>query len=572
MSRLSVGAVSLAVVIGAAGCSGNDADARKAAASTSPGTAAPRSQPATCAMLTAAEMTDMVGTPVEARGEEGGGTTTCQYKPASAAIPSIEVAIDWGGGGPALAATGMLGRLEPGMTNPLAGLGDQAARIGPALWVRTGDDLVRLTFFGAGDDDVPLARRIVDRLRPRMGPSAQSSGATNGDTGGHDRAQGDDVAKAADVVGGLLGGLAARLGGEAPKAAGAEAKGIETASPTGDEATFVRATGAVRHVPLVAGLTLVGAEHEPKRGDYEPIVTVTTVTEATVATAFSANLPEGNRLSVARNLSRSDLRIALSFRSWYEAGDPPVFDGTTSFSVSAAVLDALKTKGQVEVVRVGGGEPSLATFATLLAGKPSPVERHAGVLRRVEPFDVAFPVLLNDAPTELHAVHARGTFEDATIDFHFLDDPENPVLLRVAGGSVGRIVSITYPEETARPRLEKALTEESRVALHGIYFDFGKATLRPESEPVLREIAAALARHSDWVVVIEGHTDNIGDETANESLSRRRADAVKDALVTRHRVPAQRLSSAGFGSSHPATENNTLAGRARNRRVELVRR
>ena len=107
--------------------------------------------------------------------------------------------------------------------------------------------------------------------------------------------------------------------------------------------------------------------------------------------------------------------------------------------------------------------------------------------------------------------------------------------------------------------------------MYGIYFDFGSAAIKPESESVLKEIAAVLTDQPSWKLGIEGHTDNIGGEAENADLSRRRAAAVKDALVSRHKIAANRLTPAGFGESRPKETNDTLEGRARNRLVELVR-
>jgi OOP family OmpA-OmpF porin len=70
---------------------------------------------------------------------------------------------------------------------------------------------------------------------------------------------------------------------------------------------------------------------------------------------------------------------------------------------------------------------------------------------------------------------------------------------------------------------------------------------------------------------VEGHTDNIGTDAANLDLSRRRADAVRQALTSRYRVDAAKLTAAGFGAARPKEPNDTAEGRARNRRVELVR-
>jgi OOP family OmpA-OmpF porin len=104
----------------------------------------------------------------------------------------------------------------------------------------------------------------------------------------------------------------------------------------------------------------------------------------------------------------------------------------------------------------------------------------------------------------------------------------------------------------------------------GIYFAFNSATLDPASDRAIASVASLLARHRDWAVVIEGHTDSIGGDDSNRALSERRAQAVGDRLV-KHGVDAARLRAAGLAASKPREPNATIEGRARNRRVELVR-
>jgi len=87
----------------------------------------------------------------------------------------------------------------------------------------------------------------------------------------------------------------------------------------------------------------------------------------------------------------------------------------------------------------------------------------------------------------------------------------------------------------------------------------------------LKEIAEVLKRHPAWKLSVGGHTDGIGGDAFNLDLSKRRAAAVKDALVKKYAIEATRLSTAGFGKSQPKDTNDTLEGRAHNRRVELIR-
>jgi len=108
------------------------------------------------------------------------------------------------------------------------------------------------------------------------------------------------------------------------------------------------------------------------------------------------------------------------------------------------------------------------------------------------------------------------------------------------------------------------------VAVYGIYFDFNRWDVKPESTPALSEIARLLSSNPSLNIFIVGHTDNVGSVDYNMKLSQARADAVVKALTTRYRVSPQRLKAYGLGQLAPAAPNTTEEGRARNRRVELV--
>ena len=113
-----------------------------------------------------------------------------------------------------------------------------------------------------------------------------------------------------------------------------------------------------------------------------------------------------------------------------------------------------------------------------------------------------------------------------------------------------------------------APVEKKRIVLRGVNFDFDKANIRADAEPILDTAAATLKEDSSIAVSVEGHTDSRGTDAYNERLSVRRANAVRDYLV-RHGIDASRLSVRGFGESQPVASNDTDEGRAQNRRVEL---
>ena len=119
--------------------------------------------------------------------------------------------------------------------------------------------------------------------------------------------------------------------------------------------------------------------------------------------------------------------------------------------------------------------------------------------------------------------------------------------------------------------MRSALDETGKIALDAIEFDFAKATLRPQSNATLDEMARLLTDNPDYKVYIVGHTDNVGGFESNLALSRARAEAVVAALITR-KIDGDRVVPAGVADLSPVASNATEAGRARNRRVEMVKR
>jgi len=120
--------------------------------------------------------------------------------------------------------------------------------------------------------------------------------------------------------------------------------------------------------------------------------------------------------------------------------------------------------------------------------------------------------------------------------------------------------------------LERGLAADGRVVLDGIRFDHDKAEIRPESAEALAVVAGFLAGHASLNAFIVGHTDTDGTFEYNQDLSRRRAAAVVEALITRHGIAKERLTAHGVGPLCPSATNRSGEGQARNRRVEMVER
>jgi outer membrane protein OmpA-like peptidoglycan-associated protein len=351
-------------------------------------------------------------------------------------------------------------------------------------------------------------------------------------------------------------------------------------------------TTAAPRIPLCPGLTIVTAIAQPE-GDYESIKTIGSVDASTVRMRYSVELVRRElpgrplqRIKVGRTIHRDDLLTSTRYLQEFGYTTPDDVPGTTALGTSSAVLRRLKEIGSAElaVFDLPGG---------MASDKPLPADRkvhpnlfdHEVVfkLRRVESAPAMLPVIVNDRQVDLPAIHAAGGAEwGEKGEFFFLDDEENPLSLRwrirasnisTADRQTLQVVRISY-DCSAVPgpsALETALAERGRADTYEIFFAFNSDEIREESDPTLSEIAEILRRHTDWKLGIGGHTDGIASDTFNLDLSRRRAAAVKSALVARYGVLPGRLTTAGYGKSQPKDTNATPEGRARNRRVELVR-
>jgi len=125
-------------------------------------------------------------------------------------------------------------------------------------------------------------------------------------------------------------------------------------------------------------------------------------------------------------------------------------------------------------------------------------------------------------------------------------------------------------QEVSASDMLDELNASGHVALQ-INFDSGKATIKDDSKPIIAEMVKLLKDSPELIVEIQGHTDNTGDPAADQVLSEQRATAVKSAL-TAEGIAANRLTAKGYGLTKPIADNSTPEGRAKNRRVELVKK
>jgi len=123
-------------------------------------------------------------------------------------------------------------------------------------------------------------------------------------------------------------------------------------------------------------------------------------------------------------------------------------------------------------------------------------------------------------------------------------------------------------ENKGCPELKREVRQLLQKAMQGIEFETGKATIKKKSYPLLDQIANIFIENSNYIIEVQGHTDNTGNAEANKTLSEKRAQAVMDYMIKKG-VDFQRMTAVGYGQDQPIADNNTKAGRAKNRRVEF---
>ena len=329
-------------------------------------------------------------------------------------------------------------------------------------------------------------------------------------------------------------------------------------------------------VPLKVGLTLVNLWKPTEVEEYECTTQVTAVHRDAVDLTMRCDHPDRNE-TLLRRICRSDLAAATMLHTAVgvatvigEDGElPETVVGATEFSLSRRQYAALKANGQSShhYVQIGP-EHSLEWEAKTTLKREGTETAEISINGQ----RVKLPVIRASGETQISHF---GKVERGRVTALVVDDERFPMLvdyvhtLNTSPEPRFRLhfPKITYPGADS----EGELARRGKLIVHGIYFDFNSDRIRKESDPILKELGNLLARHPDWTLSINGHTDNVGGDAYNLRLSQRRAAAVVRWLVERHGIAAGRLQSAGFGASSPIEPNDTPEGRAFNRRVELVR-
>ncbi len=337
-------------------------------------------------------------------------------------------------------------------------------------------------------------------------------------------------------------------------------------------------------IPRVPHLAIVHTLHLGDTLDRESVVTLVDVTPAGVTYGYSTIdvRPNGDTIRDSRQrfVSSADLDTATRLHGVYEQKGPLEQPGYTAFTIGSALYDRIRVSGRGAFSMMSLDESDAAgSFARAVGfggGQPAFV-RWRGELTRVSSKDEPFPLLFNGRRVMVPSLHVKADFasrgEHWAPEIWILAQRDHPLLLKLTDAKrVFQVVRVDLGGELpARTGvLEGALVKECRIELPGIYFEFNSAALAPASDNAIASLADVLKRHGDWAAMIEGHTDSIGGAKSNQLLSERRAEAVRARLI-KAGVVAARLKSSGFGATRPRETNATIEGRARNRRVELVR-
>ncbi len=293
------------------------------------------------------------------------------------------------------------------------------------------------------------------------------------------------------------------------------------------------------------GATLLGYSEAP----FERVVVATSRLEK-----FDASL---GRLRAAR-----EEPVEGVVRRYIYAAPPT----TSGLEVYRNYERALSTQGFTKVFACGPTDCGAgATHATLYQRSlPRPPQRVFGAIRFFANKSFYVVAKGGSASAPLWVIVMVGEYERS-------GSPEDgrPVVYQIVieprATSLGNVA-------IAAEQVASSIAADGKVALYGLYFDTNSATLRAESKPQLEEVAKFLRGNPQLSVIVVGHTDSQGSIDLNLQLSEKRAIAVATALRTEYGIDSGRLTAKGVGMLAPVASNRGEAGRAKNRRVEIVER
>lgn len=252
--------------------------------------------------------------------------------------------------------------------------------------------------------------------------------------------------------------------------------------------------------------------------------------------------------------------------------DHPLLSGMAGFEIrgkKVAEFDAVE-EGPIDCDPSNCKSPAIKDYTFRAEGKVTRIDysatKDAGQLAIVRNYENAIKSLGGARVNPTSSAAGRHVFK---ID---KDGATTWVVLNVTSASGYRLAivePVALQQTVTAGQLAEQIKKQGFATLY-INFDTAKSEIKPDAVGTVKEIAAMLKANPDFKLAIEGHTDNVGDAKANKKLSEERARAVMTAVV-KQGVDAKRLTAAGFGMEKPVADNRTDDGRAKNRRVELVK-
>lgn len=292
---------------------------------------------------------------------------------------------------------------------------------------------------------------------------------------------------------------------------------------------------------------------------------------------LAASLKKGEnnqRFTIAKSIAGRWVRA--TFKNSH--GDPENLSVAEMRGYGDASLPALSTNLSGTYANKDGGDYHIKQDGTSLSGcyEPADIYSAPAVFTGGVDGNVA-KITWSEKPRDGSKIEDKSflmvfprdakTFFTATMSISGVGDYEE---IKRKSSTVGVCKNFNAEKITAKDQIGDELKKDGRAAVYGINFDFNSDVIRPESKNVLEQITALLKENAGWKMTVEGHTDNVGGETFNQTLSDKRAKAVKEYL-TKAGIAAERLQAVGKGLTAPVASNENEIGRAQNRRVELVK-
>ncbi len=355
-----------------------------------------------------------------------------------------------------------------------------------------------------------------------------------------------------------------------------------------------RVYDAISNEPVFATITFPGSDQEPvqtsKLGTYSVSLTPGTYRMHVEAPNYrwkqqGVVVKDGDQLVLDFNLNRKPISKILGKIYDAETRQPvpatinfaqtelaPITSDTAGmYSITLAPgiyrlrIEATNYQFSEQVVTLAENESKVVDIAmakipidkATLTGKVSEAESNKPILAQLTFVDTKIPKITTDPTTGIYkAVVAPGVYSVIVEAADYITESA-PVVLAKDETKIQNFQLKPIPKVG------------EKIILRGIYFDFNSAIIKPESYPVLDDAAKVLKAKPKMRVEIGGHTDSVGSDSYNQTLSYQRTNSVRQYLITYHQIEPDRLISVGYGESQPIADNRTKAGRDQNRRIEF---